>query len=326
MDALSQALGNAAQNSRNNNDTLYVENLDDIGVSVESEVGLTPEEWERFAKSREARLVNLGSLDPDPNYPPYVVVPKPPDYNPDDVAFKHSEAYQRLMANEYEESAKNNPTLANIQLSINHLSVLVQVVKDDVQHIVTIIQQAASTMPSEPDHKHRSLHEWDDNYLINELVERENSLMPFYFELLKRISPDLQSYVQESMNGKYQSLSVLSKLCAALSYGKTQPVPPQETAQESPLYSKVQRQKEVTLLLNQNLLTEEQQNAMSRDEYSKYAAYMNELCKEAGLMARFPTTKEDRAIQQNSEPTYPAAVSRSYQEPARLFQSLPHKW
>jgi len=242
MDALSQALGNAAQNSRNNNDTLYVENLDNIGVSVESEpqpesesspMSRQVESYWKMVADRQTRLET--GLNPDPNYPPYVVVPKPPDYNPDDVAFKHSEVYQRLMANEYEESAKNNPTLANIQSSINHLSVLVQVVKDDVQHITTTIQQAASTMPSEPDLKHRSLHEWDDNYLINELVERENSLMPFYFELLKRIPPDLQPYVQESMNGKYQSLSVLSKLCAALSYGKTQSVPPQ--SEREPMYT-----------------------------------------------------------------------------------------
>ena len=251
MDALSQALNNAAQNSRNNNDTLYVENLDDIGDPVQPEVG----------------------LEPDPNYPPYVVVPKPPDYNPDDVAFKHSalgvglganavdwkrsqlgkaamgttmnlgslqalvkqdgyavgaehsEVYKQMMA---ESKVMVDPNLSQLTLNIldyktGELINSIAFLHEKVDAINNTIALAASTMPSEPDHKHRSLHEWDNNYLINELVERENSLMPFYFELLKRIPPDLQPYVQESMNGKYQSLSVLSKLCAALSYGKPQP-------------------------------------------------------------------------------------------------------
>ena len=225
MDALSQALNNAAQNSRNNNDTLYVENLDDIGVSVESEVG----------------------LEPDPNYPPYVVVPKPPDYNPDDVAFKHSEAYKQLLAEskanykppEFKEgdyyTNQSQLTLDSLDYKTGELINSVMYLHEKVDAINNTIALAASTMPSDPDLKHRSLHEWDDNYLINELVERENSLMPFYFELLKRIPPDLQPYVQESMNGKYQSLSVLSKLCAALSYGKTQPVPPQ--TEPEPMYT-----------------------------------------------------------------------------------------
>tara|TARA_R110002126_G_scaffold5021_8_gene26377 strand:+ start:1345 stop:2190 length:846 start_codon:yes stop_codon:yes gene_type:complete len=102
---------------------------------------------------------------------------------------------------------------------------------DMITAISTTITTAAQSMPQEPDLKHRSLEDWPLTTLINELVERENNLMPFYFELLKRIPPDLQSHVQNSMQGKYQSLGVLSTLCAAMSqYQQAQPQP--QTAYE----------------------------------------------------------------------------------------------
>lgn len=203
-DALELALANAASNMPKGEE-LHIENLDSIADP---------------------------SLDePDPDYPPYVVVPKPPEYSPSAVAF--SSNYQQKMEEEYRSRvAASNATAS----SIHHLSVLIQAIDSKVNHIIDVIQEAKQSMPQEPSLKHRSLHEWDDQYLINELVERENDLMPFYYELLKRIgSPELQSLVMSSMQGKNNSMVTLAQLCSALgSMVQPQPQHHEPTAQEYP--------------------------------------------------------------------------------------------
>lgn len=193
--ALDKALANAVLNARMNGDTLHTENLDSIA--------------------------DLTLDEPNPDYPNYVVVPKPPEYDPKDVAFK-PKAY---VVNNPKQDTLLYAAIKTVDAKVAALTDHIVELKVATHMISTTITNAAS-MQSESSHKHRSLHEWDDSQLLNELVERENDLMPFYFELLKRIPQNLQGHVDESMKGKYQSLGVLSKLCAALSYVQ-QPQPAQ---------------------------------------------------------------------------------------------------
>lgn len=208
--ALDKALANASLNARMNGDTLHTENLDSIAdPEAHQEFG----EWDAQLRAK--------SNEPNPDYPNYVVVPKPPEYDPKDVAFK-PKAY---VVNDSEQDALLYAAIKTVDAKVAALTDHIVELKVATHMISTTITNAAS-MQSESNHKHRSLHEWDDSTLLNELVERENDLMPFYFELLKRIPQNLQGHVDESMKGKYQSLGVLSKLCAALSYVQ-QPQPTQ---------------------------------------------------------------------------------------------------
>jgi hypothetical protein len=193
-------------------------------------------------KGEELHLENLDSIadpsldEPDPDYPPYVVTLKPPEYDPRAVAF--SSSYRQQVQVEEDYYPKSNPSklaLDSIDYKLGEITNAVMYLHTKVDNISTIINTAAS-MSSEPNHKHRSLHEWDDQYLINELVERENDLMPFYYELLKRIgSPELQSLVMSSMQGKNNSMVTLAQLCSALgSMVQPQPQHHEPTAQEYP--------------------------------------------------------------------------------------------
>lgn len=214
--ALDKALANASLNARMNGDTLHTENLDSIAEPTSDTPQLSEHHIEQLKQDLQSR--NFAEQFQQP-------LPRP-------VA-----SYQQMMEAEYAEkvSASNATTS-----SIHHLSVLAQVISDktngiqqqltdvyvQLSRIEATITSAAQSMSSAPNFKHRSLDQWDDSQLLNELVERENDLMPFYFELLKRIPRELQPHVDESMKGKYQSLGVLSKLCAALSYTQ-QPQPTQ---------------------------------------------------------------------------------------------------
>lgn len=208
--ALDKALANASLNARMNGDTLHTENLDSIADPT-------------FDEQPDLPNIRTGEV--------HTV------YNKDGISYvKPSESiprpvlnYQQMMEAEYAEKVAASNTTTS---SIHHLSVLTQVISDktnqiqqqltdvyvQLSRIEATITSAAQSMSSAPNLKHRSLDQWDDSQLLNELVERENDLMPFYFELLKRIPRELQPHVDESMKGKYQSLGVLSKLCAALSY------------------------------------------------------------------------------------------------------------
>ena len=185
--ALDLALANAAANAPKGEE-LHLENLDAIA---------NPEREE----------VILHQYDPN-----RVVVPEPPRYNPKDVAFR----FQGEEDNYYPRLNPSKLILDSIDYKLGEITNTVMHLNTKVDNISTIITKAAS-MSSEPNLKHRSLHEWDDSTLLNELVERENDLMPFYYELLKRIgSPELQSLVMSSMQGKNASMVTLAQLCSAL--------------------------------------------------------------------------------------------------------------
>ena len=219
-DALDKALANASLNARMNGDTLHTENLDSIAdPTFDQPIADTGYTYDQFDPNRDGVLTSKAAF-PNPR-----------------TEFELLQNYQQQMESEYKgKMTANNATTS----SIHHLLVLAQAISDKTnwiqQHLIdltiqvsrieTTITTAAQSMSPNPSHNHRSLHEWDDSTLLNELVERENDLMPFYFELLKRIPQNLQGHVDESMKGKYQSLGVLSKLCAALSYVQ-QPQPTQ---------------------------------------------------------------------------------------------------
>jgi hypothetical protein len=276
-DALSQALANAAYNSPKDSQ-VHLENIDSI-------VDPTQDEFIAFDTELNKAL-------------------QPPQYTSGDAAFSHTSQYELKMRDEYaQKMADSNATTS----SIHHLSVLVQGVKDDVHHIINMIQTAAS-MQSEPNHKHRSLHEWDDQYLINELVERENDLMPFYYELLKRIgSPDLQSLVMSSMQGKNNSMVTLAQLCSALG-SNVAPQPISSGTVLIPSNPIREKQKQAEALLKENMLSEEQQKALSDEDYHNWATYMNQLCEASTLMMRFPLTRNHEPIKWNRETEYPATI------------------
>lgn len=195
--ALDLALANAAANAPKGEE-LHLENLDAIA---------NPEREE----------VILHQYDPN-----RVVVPEPPQYNPRDVAFRP----QGEEDNYYPRLNPSKLTLDSIDYKLGEITNAVMHLHCKIDSLTYTIQTAAETMPQERNLKHRSLHEWDDSTLLNELVERENDLMPFYYELLKRIgSPELQSLVMSSMQGKNASMVTLAQLCSALA---PQPIPQQQ--------------------------------------------------------------------------------------------------
>ena len=150
------------------------------------------------------------------------------------------------------------------------------------------------------------MHEWDDTQLLNELVERENDLMPFYYELLKRIgSPELQSLVMSSMQGKNASMVTLAQLCSALAPQPIQSQPISGNTVLIPNNPAREKQKQAEALLSQNMLSEEQQKALSDEDYYNWATYMNQLCEASTIMMRFPLTRNHEPIKWNHESVDP---------------------
>lgn len=204
--ALDKALANASLNAKMNGDSLHTENLDSIADPT----------LDQFDPNRDGVLTSKTSF-PNPR-----------------TEFELLQNYQQQMESEYAGKAvinsQNTLALSSIDYKLGEITNAVMythkeaeltklrldALADMVTEISTTITKAAS-MSSEPNYKHRSLHEWDDSTLLNELVERENDLMPFYFELLKRIgSSELQSLVMSSMQGKNSSMITLARLCSAL--------------------------------------------------------------------------------------------------------------
>lgn len=274
--ALDLALANAAANAPKGEE-LHLENLDAIA---------NPEREE----------VILHQYDPN-----RVVVSEPPQYNPKDVAFRS----QGEEDNYYPRLNPSKLTLDSIDYKLGEITNTVMHLNTKVDNISTIITKAAS-MSSEPNLKHRSLDEWGDSTLLNELVERENDLMPFYYELLKRIgSPELQSLVMSSMQGKNASMVTLAQLCSALAPKPAQPQPISGNTTLIPNNPVREKQKQAEALLNQNMLSEEQQNALSDEDYHNWAVYMNHLCEESTVMMRFPLTRNYEPIKWNRESVIP---------------------
>lgn len=195
-DALSQALANAAYNTPKGEE-LHLENLDSIatgGTPVNPQEDLLSD-WQIEQPKQDLRQPRL-----------------------------FREQYEQPLPMRHYERPEQEDLYAKAILSEFPLIKLrLDALADMITSISTTITTAAS-MQSEPNHKHRSLHEWDDSTLLNELVERENDLMPFYYELLKRIgSPELQSLVMSSMQGKNASMVTLAQLCSALAPTPIQP-------------------------------------------------------------------------------------------------------
>lgn len=218
--ALDLALANAAANAPKGEE-LHLENLDSIADPSLDELPDLPD----MRRTGETHSVyNRDGID-------YAAAPKLPQYNPGDVSFK-PKAY---MINDPEQDGL---LLLNIKAILSEFPLLnlkLDSLASIVNNVALTIQDAKQSMPQD-NHKHRSLHEWDDQYLINELVERENDLMPFYYELLKRIgSPELQKLVMSSMQGKNNSMVTLAQLCSALgSMVQPQSQHHEPTAQEYP--------------------------------------------------------------------------------------------
>jgi len=210
-DALDLALANAASNMPKGEE-LHLENLDSIADPTIDTPQLLPDHRvEQLKQSLQPRNFTEQFQQP---------LPRP------------VLDYQQMMEAEYWQRAKEVKQQGGIFDNIGLLEVKVSEMNASlvnlhckIDSLTYTIQAAAETMPQERNHNHRSLHEWDDTQLLNELVERENDLMPFYYELLKRIgSPELQSLVMSSMHGKNASMVTLAQLCSALA---PQPIQPQ---------------------------------------------------------------------------------------------------
>lgn len=250
--ALDKALANASLNARMNGDTLHTENLSSIGDPT----------LDQFDPNRDGVLTSKTAF-PNPR-----------------TEFELLQNYQQKMEAEYAEKV---PTSNAASSSIHHLSVLTQIISDktswiqqqltevyaQLSRIETTIITAAQSMPETPNHKHRSLHEWDDTQLLNELVERENDLMPFYFELLKRIgSPELHNLVMSSMQGKNASMMTLAQLCSVIG----------TSAQGTPPQASVQYPSEQSQISQQQI---ERLQSMSQSERNDFVQRMNSVVPQA---------------------------------------------
>jgi hypothetical protein len=231
--ALELALGNVAYNAKTNGDTIHIENLDSIA---------DPTQDEPVSKDLTA-FQELAANHVQPTQSPRSRIHHT-QLAADEIISGWNElnSPQRLIREEFIEV--KSPTkypgdwraFESIATQISNLNAQMSSrlshAISEIESIKATINTAAQSMPQEPDLKHRSLHEWDDQYLINELVERENALMPFYYELLKRIgSPDLHSLVMSSMQGKNNSMVTLAQLCAAMG-SMVQGTPPQAPKRE----------------------------------------------------------------------------------------------
>lgn len=201
-DALTQALANAAANAPKGEE-LHLENLESI-ANPESSPKLL-DVIEQFTPSIDYIRESMA-------------VPEFKTSQSETVRLKRSH-FSNFASPDYTDISyiSIDSKLNQVIDKSNSTNLRLDALADMISEVSTTISKAAQSMPSTPDHKHRSLHEWDDSTLLNELVERENDLMPFYYELLKRIgSPELQSLVMSSMQGKNASMVTLAQLCSAL--------------------------------------------------------------------------------------------------------------
>lgn len=306
--ALDLALANAAANAPKGEE-LHLENLDSIADPTQDEFVSFDAELKRTTLNRS-----------NPDHYRDVVVPEPPQYDPRDVAFKP----HVFSVNDPRQDALLYAAIRTVDAKVAALTDHIVELKVTTHMISTTITTAAQSMPNEPDLKHRSLEDWPLTTLINELVERENDLMPFYYELLKRIgSPDLQKLVMSSMQGKNSSMVVLAQLCAAMGSMSA----PQPQAQQRPvdhtladIYKQIedslpphnkfsrQHREDAIALVEQYKLSIEQRNALSDHDFKAYQSFMNELLHRATLMERIP----NRELQPIAEA-----------EPQRLEQMSP---
>lgn len=203
--ALDLALANAAANAPKGEE-LHLENLDSIADPAQDEFVAFDTELRKAALNRPSPdHYRKAQPNPDPEYQKQKMA-ELMAYTPVSIEAEMLACIKSMLG---------KTDLTNLRLDA---------LADMITEVSTTISKAAQSMPQEPDLKHRSLEEWPLTTLINELVERENGFMPFWYELRKRIPHELQQYVGDAMKGKYQSLEVLSELCAAMSYAQ-QPKP-----------------------------------------------------------------------------------------------------
>lgn len=87
-----------------------------------------------------------------------------------------------------------------------------------IEEIRATITKAASEVDTTT--KHRSLSQWSFDDLLTELIQRENDLNPYYFELLKRIqNQKLLTQVDGCMNAKMYCSKTLALICSAIGQG-----------------------------------------------------------------------------------------------------------
>lgn len=158
----------------------------------------------------------------DPSAPPVDYIANQPsvdyDYpnNPHTVAIQ-AKPYEERMRDAYENQGFT-PARALPYDTTNEIFKLTTMIEE----IRTTIKAASE----ETTHvKHRSLSQWSFDDILTELIERENDLNPYYFELLKRIgNQDILTQVDGCMNAKMYCTKVLSLICSSMNAS----VPPVE--------------------------------------------------------------------------------------------------
>ena len=198
MDALSQALANAQSNSAYNKVPIHLGNLDPNEEYIQDL--RTPLEGERKA----------------------IEIP-PPYYNPQEVAFSRDLSPQEQLPSRNHAEASLPKALEpffqkqyDLNMGQQYQSQAILGALKDIQGAILSIHSELSKKQGQTSHK--SLRDWSGFEILEELIQRENDLMPFWYELLKHVpSPELKESINQAMNGKRQSLQVLAFICASLS-------------------------------------------------------------------------------------------------------------
>jgi hypothetical protein len=149
----------------------------------------------------------------DPQLPPVDYIANQPTIDYDAISSTPIASYQEKMEREYAESYGSrcgNITphpQEDIRCEIIKLSYMIEGIR-------ATIAKAAEEPTSV---KHRSLSQWSFDDLLTELIERENDLNPYYFELLKRIqNQELLTQVDGCMNAKMYCSKTLALICSAM--------------------------------------------------------------------------------------------------------------
>jgi hypothetical protein len=306
MNALDLALQNAAANAPKGEE-LHLENLDSISDPTQDEFIAFDTELRRQPPSavsqEETYRLNMEAKYKEPR-----------------VYLANDPAHDGLLLSGIKSvEVRCDAIYDSTNFLLNHIST-------DIKYILETITAAAQSMPKEPDLKHRSLEEWPDTTLLNELVERENDLMPFYYELLKRIgSPELQSLVMSSMQGKNNSLVTLAQLCSALApkVAQTQYTPFPESQvpfNENPYarFPHLEERNNAKALIEKYQLSLDDERKLTDQQHKEYKIIMDNLYRQADygmhisprqpeINAPIPTT-----VMQSPHPAQSANLYRPY--------------
>jgi hypothetical protein len=182
MDALELALLNATQNSHRNGETSFVSPQD----QYEEEATLSVEKDAQEQYEKEMRKLYSQQFF-QPSRPVNPLVNLEQNTTPPQIQGREDIIYSYL---------------TSFGTQVADMSQAIKQLKDD---------------KVESNHKHRSLSKWGDDDILNELIERENNLMPFYYELLKRVPhPELLNMINQSLESKIFSMRVLAQICSSI--------------------------------------------------------------------------------------------------------------